>query len=367
MRSFSELPGLVEESLREHARVALVYFDAFAWRFCERHSGHALIRDAEAERWASQFPSTTAVHTTTLQTGLPVGEHGLYEWNVYEPRLDRLITPLWFCFAGERERDTLLAAGLEAEDVFPFRTFYERLDVPCHVVNPAEYAFSTPNRRLGAGATSHGYRSSAEGLRLLADALAGAEQGYGLIHLPALDGLMHYEGPDSPEVDVLVDATLSEIAAAPWPEGTLVLLTADHGMAAISPERTSYVNVVWPEVVEHLAVGADGRPLAPAGSARDLFLHVLPERLDEVVGELGRRLAGKADVERVETLVEAGLFGPSVSDALRARLANLVVLPHEGEAAWWLEPGRFEQRFHGQHGGLSPDETEIPLVSWLAG
>ncbi|MGH3048949.1 MAG: alkaline phosphatase family protein, partial [Gaiellaceae bacterium] len=245
MRLFAELPGLVEESLREHARVALVYFDAFGWRFFERHSGHPLFRDAAAERWTSQFPSTTAVHTTTLQTGLPVGEHGLYEWNLYEPRLDRLITPLWFCFAGDRERDTLLAAGLEPADVFPFSTLYERLEVPCHVVNPIEYAFSTPNTRLSAGATTYGYREPAEGFARLAGALASEERGYGMIHLPALDGLMHYEGPGSPEVDGLIEATLSDLAAASWPEGTLLLLTADHGMAAVSPERTSYVNVVW--------------------------------------------------------------------------------------------------------------------------
>jgi Type I phosphodiesterase / nucleotide pyrophosphatase len=233
-------------------------------------------------------------------------------------------------------------------------------------VNPAEYAFSIPNRRLCAGATSHGYHSPAEGLRLLADALGGAERGYGMIHLPALDGLMHYEGPDSPAVAGLVDATLSDVAAAPWPEGTLLLLTADHGMAAISPERTSYVNVVWPELAGHLATGADGRPLAPAGSARDLFLHVLPDRLGEVAAELGMRLAGKADVRQVDELVAAGVFG-EVGEHLQRRLANLVVLPHAGEAAWWFEAGRFEQRFLGQHGGLSADETEIPLVSWVAG
>ena len=81
----------------------------------------------------------------------------------------------------------------------------------------------------------------------------------------------------------------------------------------------------------------------------------------EVQAELGRRLEGKADVRRVDD----GLF-PDVGDALRARLANLVVLPHVGEAAYWLDPPRFEQRFRGQHGGLSPDEMEIPLVSWVA-
>jgi hypothetical protein len=138
-------------------------------------------------------------------------------------------------------------------------------------------------------------------------------------------------------------------------------------MEAITPERTAYVNVVWPDLSQHLETGADGKPLAPAGSCRDVFLHVLPERLDEVVGELGRRLDGVAEVRTVEELLAEGLFGSNVTEALTRRLANLVVLPAPGEAVYWLEPGRFEQRFLGQHGGLTANEMEIPLVSWIAG
>src|SRR4029077_21013444 len=37
-RCFDELPGLIEEKLGEHERVALIYFDAFGWRFLERHA-----------------------------------------------------------------------------------------------------------------------------------------------------------------------------------------------------------------------------------------------------------------------------------------------------------------------------------------
>jgi len=360
-RSFADLPGLVEKLLARHDRVALVYFDAFGWRFFERHGEHALFRNAEAEKWESQFPSTTTAHTTTIHTGLPVGEHGLYEWHVYEPRLDRLITPLWFCFAGDDRHDTLLAAGLRPEDVFPFPTLYERLGVPCHVEMPASFAWSPPNSRLLSGADVYGFGLPAHGLGRLARALAGEERAYGTIYLPALDALMHAEGPESPGAAPVIEATLTAIATARWAEGTCVLLTADHGMAAISPERTSYVNVVWPELSRHLEHGADGEPLAPAGSARDLFLHVVPERLDDVRVELSRRLEGKADVRRVDD----GLFA-DVGAALRERLANLVVLPHEGEAAYWLDPPRFEQRFRGQHGGLTANEMEIPLVSWIA-
>lgn len=367
LRSFAELPALVEGLLArgEHERVVLVYFDAFGWRFAERHGEHRLLQEAEVERWASQFPSTTAVHTTTIHTGLPVGEHGIYEWNVYEPTLDRLITPLWHSFAGDSERETLRRVGIEGADLFPFEPLYARWEWPSHAAFPAAYAFSPATRSLAASATVHPFRDSAEGLELLARALTEEERGYGTIHLPDLDTHMHLAGPDDPHVDTIVAATLDAIRAAPWPSGTLVLVTSDHGMAAISPERTSYVNVVWPELPDHLAHGADGKALAPAGSARDLFLHVLPERLDEVAARLGDLLAEKADVRRVDELVAEGLFG-AVGERLRARLANLVVLPRAGEAAYWLEPGRFEQRFLGQHGGLSPDEAEIPLVRWLA-
>jgi hypothetical protein len=365
---FDELPGLIEAKLAAHARVVLVYFDAFGWRFLERHADHPLFEGADVERWSSCFPSTTTVHSTTIHSGLPLGEHGLYEWNVFEPRLNRLVTPLWFCFAGDDRPGTLFDAGLTAHDLFPDQTIYRRLlPVPSHVAMPTGIARSQTSKLLLQPATVHPFDDNPEGLARLCAALAAEERAYGTIYLGDADALMHMAGPDAPEVAALMEEDLSAIAAAPWPEGTLVLLTADHGMEAISPERTTYMNVVWPELAQHLEVGADGKPLAPAGSCRDLFLHVRPERLDEVEAQLAELLEPVAEVRKVEALLAEGLFGPNVSDALTSRLANLVVLPAPGEAAYWLEPGRFEQHFHGQHGGLSANETEIPLVSWIAG
>ena len=365
-RCFDELPGLIEASLREHARVVLIYFDAFGWRFFERHAGHPLFATADVERWSSMFPSTTTVHATTIHSGLPLGEHGLYEWNVYEPRLNRLVTPLWVGFAGD-EPGTLGGSGLTARDLFPQETLYERLlPVPSHVALPSGIAQSETSQALLQSAVVHAFDDNARGLSDLADVIAREDRAYGSAYLPDADALMHFTGPDAPEVAELIEQTLDAIAATRWPEGTLVLLTADHGMEGISPERTTYVNMLWPELAERLAQGADGKPLAPAGSCRDLFLHVLPEHLDDVTAELGARLEGVAGVRQVGELLAEGLFGSNVTDRLTARLANLVVLPEPGEAAYWFEPGRFEQRFLGQHGGLTPNEMDIPLVSWVA-
>ena len=367
-RSFDELPGLIEAKLDDHPRVVLVYFDAFGWRFLERHADHSLLARADVERWSSCFPSTTTVHSTTIHSGLPLGEHGLYEWNVLEPRLNRLVTPLWFSFAGDERPGTLVDVGFAAHDLFPEETLYRRLlPVPSHVAMPGGIARSRTSRVLLQDAIVHPFDDNEEGLARLCGALAAEERAYGTIYFGDADALMHLAGPNAPAVSALIEENLSAIAAAPWPEGTLVLLTADHGMEEISPERTTYVNVVWPELAQHLAVGADGKPLAPAGSSRDLFLHVLPDRVHEVEAGLAERLADVAEVRTVDALLGEGLFGPQVTEALTSRLANLVVLPAPGEAAYWLEPGRFEQRFLGQHGGLTDNETAIPLVSWIAG
>ncbi|HVM56419.1 MAG TPA: alkaline phosphatase family protein [Gaiellaceae bacterium] len=388
-RCFDALPGTIERLLtgagdglrlgaplleQRYDHVVLVYLDGFGWRFAERHAHHPLLRGADlVERLTSQFPSTTVVHTATIHTGLPVGAHGLYEWFVYDPGLDRLISPLIFAFAGDDARNTLLAAGLGPEDVYPAESLYARLaaeGVACHVAHPAPIAHTPPSRWLLRGTTVHGFDAAEDGLAAVGAALAREERGYGLVYLPEVDTMMHLAGTDDPAAVEAFDAALSAVERAArssvFPPGTLVLLTSDHGMADISPERTTYVNVVWPGIAELLVHGADGKPLAPAGSCRDLFLHVRPGCVDEVVARLRVLLAETADVYAVDDLVAAGVFGPEVTAALRRRLADVVCLPREGEAVYWLEPGRFEQTFLGQHGGLSADELEIPLVALVA-
>jgi hypothetical protein len=63
-------------------------------------------------------------------------------------------------------------------------------------------------------------------------------------------------------------------------------------------------------------------------------------------------------------MIEDGWFGPVVSPAFRKRAGDLVILPYRGESVWWYEKDRFYQKYKGHHGGLTPQEMEIPLLSW---
>jgi hypothetical protein len=233
---------------------------------------------------------------------------------------------------------------------------------------PASFAGSSTNSALLRGAEIVPVQGAAAAMAQACAALAASGPIHASVYLPTFDALMHRVGPDAPAAQAELVALLDAVAGAlpRVPRGTLVLIGTDHGMAAVSPEGTAYVNVVWPELEQHLRRGADGKPLAPAGSCRDLFLHVLPGHVDDVVSGLSERLEDRADVVATQALLAEGAFGPEVSDTFLARLAEVVVLPRAGEAAWWLEPGRFEQEFYGQHGGLSPDEVEIPLLAFVA-
>jgi hypothetical protein len=364
-------PALEEPLLRErHERVVLVYLDAFGWTFLERHSGHPLFARAPADglllQLTSQFPSTTTAQVTTIHSGLTVAEHGLYEWHVYEPSLDRLITPLLFSFAGDSGRGTL-SGHLDPDELFPTTSFYGALaehGIRTSVVLPAAIAPTAPNLALLRGTDVRSFDDPERAFAVAAEALAGGSRHIHL-YVETIDTLMHAVGPDDPLADAAIRVLLDALADTAFPRGTLVMLTADHGMSPVDPARTVYVNELWPELARHLETGADGKPLAPAGSCRDLFLHVLPEHVAEVRDGLGERLGDLAEVVAVEELVAEGIIAEP-SARLRRRLANVVVLPRHGEAVYWREPGRFDQHLHGQHGGLSPQEMEIPLAAWVA-
>jgi len=365
-------------------RVVLVYLDAFGHALASRHAGHPLLARALAEgafaRLTSQCPSTTTAHMPTIHSGQPVGEHGLYEWFMLEPRLERLIAPLPFMYAGDGR--TPLAPDLRPEDLYPARTLYEWLGergVASAVTGPIGYSASPTSGALLRGASSTlGFFEPGDGLEALAAQIAALPTpAYGFAYLDELDSLMHKVGPPADGGGSHVDDELDHLLGlierrllARLPPGTLVLISSDHGMTAVSPPGTIYLNAGEPgeRIARHVRPSADpdGHPLAPAGSCRDLFLHARPGQVEELVGELRALLGPRAEVRRAGELLDAGLFGPAPARALTDRLGDVVVLPELGEAVYWYTPGRFRQALWGQHGGLSALEMEIPLIALVA-
>src|SRR5688572_20436877 len=275
------LPGAPERI----DRVAVVLLDAFGMRFVQRHADHPLLRRLGITPLATQFPSTTTAHVTTMHTGTPVGVHGLYEWNVYEPALDAVITPILYARAGEFAPDGLRGSGVGIGDIVPAGSFYERLaaaGVPSVVLSPAAFSPSTYDSVATRGAELRPYATIAGGAAGLVEALE--RPGYAYLYWHEIDLHGHLHGPDSPEFDAACREALDALHDALLRTGpeALVLFTADHGQVAVDPSRVDYLEDFLPEIGDFLAYG-------PAGSARDVFLHARPgmaARSEEHTSEL---------------------------------------------------------------------------------
>jgi hypothetical protein len=359
--------------------VILFFVDGFGWRFFERYmKQYALLkrfmRDGIVSKMTSQFPSTTAAHVTCIHTGLAVGESGIYEWNYYEPLVDDLITPLFFSYAGDNKRDTLKRSGIPAEAFFPRQNFYQLLrthGATSYVFQHASFTPSTPSNVLFRGATVVPFKQIEDMFSLIARLATSPHSTptYLLLYHAAIDSAGHTHGPLSREFEAEVHTffTAVEQRLADVLKGgsgkTLLLMTADHGQMAVDPRSTIYLNQQLPGLLPLLQTNRQGKPLVPAGSARDMFLHIKEERLDEALALLQRLLSGRAELYLTRDLLAQGFFGRNPpSPEFLARVGNLVILPYGGETVWWYEHGRFDMHFLGHHGGLMPEEMEIPLL-----
>ncbi|HZQ08902.1 MAG TPA: alkaline phosphatase family protein, partial [Anaerolineae bacterium] len=87
------------------------------------------------------------------------------------------------------------------------------------------------------------------------------------------------------------------------------------------------------------------------------------EAVEEAYTLLKRELDGYAEVVKTAELIQNGYFGkPPVCADLPGRLGEIAILPYGTNCVWWYEEGKFEQKYYGHHGGLTPAEAEIPLA-----
>jgi hypothetical protein len=354
--------------------VVLCFIDAFGWLHVEKALEHSrFLRHAVAHgvlsKMTSMFPSTTAAHVTTIHTNQPPSQSGVYAWQYFDPVVGTIFEPLPFSYYNQ-PREGLKITGIDLNLVYPGPSIYGELSdmgVRSTVMQPIEISGSSCNKVYTAGAEPRPFRSLAEGLVNLRELLLRQKgPAYTFFYWDKIDTLSHVYGPDSEQVAAEVEMVFlaferilhERLGSA---KRTLLLITADHGH--VRTGTPFFVNQQMPDVVAAIQKDRIGRPLAPAGSRRDFFLYVQPENLEGVCGRLREALAGRAEVYPTSELIEAGFFGEGpASERFLARVGNVVVLPYANESVWWQEPGQHEAKV-SSHGGLTPDEVDIPLFA----
>jgi hypothetical protein len=369
-------PDTVGGRFDRYDAAILFLIDGFGWKFFEGFAEQypalqRFVQEGIASKISSQFPSTTAAHITSLNTGQEVGETGIYEWFYYEPLIDEMIAPLLFSYAGDHDTGMLQKDGFEPESIFPFETVYQKLakkGVRSIVMQQEAIAHSAYSRVLLAGADIHPYKHFSQALAHLVELLRTPlkQPTYFFIYHGDIDSVGHRHGITSPQFEDAVDRCWTTIENQFWlkasqvPNKTAVLFTADHGMTKVDPNTTLLLNTICPQLTAMVKKNRSGQPLVPAGSCRDFFLHIEEPFLKEAHRLLEVQLKGVADVVPVELLIKEGFFGRKPpSKRFKERVGNLVVLPYRCEGVFWqFEKNRLEQHFYGAHGGLTPEEME---------
>lgn len=374
------LPNDITHRLTEHKykKVVFIFVDAFGWKFFEKYKNkypalRRFVENGTVSKITSQFPSTTAAHITTINTGLSVGESGVYEWFYYEPKLDAVIAPLLFSYATDKTRGTLVEANIDPAKLFPSKTLYEKLikyGIKSSTFLSNEFANSEYNSVVSKGSNIYPFSTVAEGLTNLSEMVVKEKsKSYFFFYYGKIDSMGHNYGTDSrffeSEIDLFFTALENTLFnhIEERVKDTMILLSADHGQTNVNPKTTFYLNKEIKNIEKYLKATKEGHTIIPAGSCRDMFLHVKENSIQELKQILSAKLKGKAEIYEVEFLAHQGFFGNNLSKEFKSRVGNLVILPYEGEAVWWYEPGIFEQKHIGHHGGLTREEVEIPFLA----
>jgi predicted AlkP superfamily pyrophosphatase or phosphodiesterase len=375
---FAGIPTKVKNAFAsgKYDAVVLFFIDAFGWRFFEKFQDTPFLKRmakyGTIEKITSQFPSTTAAHVTTIHTGLPVGESGVYEWFYYEPQADAVIAPLLFSYAGSWYRDDLSNTGVQPSLIYPRGVFYpelKRMGISPYYFGSRDHTPSTYSSVVMSGAELISYKTLSEAFTNVGLLLEQATKPtYIHLYFDKIDSICHEYGPGSPQVKAEIETFLMMMEhnfdrIFKGKKRILFLMTADHGMAEVDPDATIYLNrdPAFAGFERFVKANRQGKLLVPAGSPRDMFLYIKEGMLDEAQEFLAKRLEGRADVVKTEFLINEEYFGPEVSPRFLSRVGNLVALSYLHESVWWYEKGKFEMRYYGHHGGLTPQEMETVL------
>ncbi len=351
-------------------KVVTFFIDAFGWAFWKAHGNRfrttrTVIEKGVLTPISALFPSTTAASVSTLNLGVPPSAHALYEWNIYIPAYGETIQSLAFSPLGRHIQDACLQKGYDPGKMLEVHeTVHQRLarhGVRSVQFSGRSYAGSAYNTVASAGAEVIKHGMLSEALVQLKDMLQqNRDKAWLGFYWASLDTIAHIHGPGTPFHAAEIASfwsTFDAVFRAVDSPDTLYLFFADHGQVRVDVKETIYLNKRFPEIADCLAVSPTGNPIYPNGAPRDVFLHVRPERRDDVMATLQRGLEGMALVMSVDAALAAGLFGPGpINPELRRRLGDILILPFADHFIWWQERGVMGNAFNGHHGGLAPDE-----------
>lgn len=374
-----ELPGaapalpqaLWSEWLPGLRRVVLVLLDGLGLRALQqmwaRGEGKSFADLAQAgshQALTSVFPSTTDAALLSLTTGRPPAEHGWLAYTMYLREVGVAANAIMLCPMWSHHPDILLQWGLQAHKLIPVPSLAEYLPsagIATRALLAKQFKHSAFTEILYRGVEAvwthiHASDFWTQLRRLLAD--TRGDRAFLTAYWGGLDTLGHAYGPDTGLWEAefrAVSHFLSSEFLGQLPsedrEGTLLLLTADHGQMRSPVEQILNADQD-PGLSQHLLV-----PIV--GESRAAFVYPRGGHTNAIRDHLETAYPGWFTVLNSAEALEASLMGHPIADESYARAGELLVLPRGSHALQHRPP---PMDLVGRHGGLTQAEMLVPLI-----
>jgi hypothetical protein len=343
-------------------RVCLALVDGLGTRLLERaaHADAPFLGSLlpSAIHLASGFPSSTPISLCSLGTGRGSGEHGIVGFFLRPSTEPAVIECLTWAEPGTR-RPLIERFPPETLQPFPSRLAdAATLGIRTGVVSLAEHESSGLTRAAFRGVEWIGLEHNSDVEERVAKVGAALVEAPSLVYTydPRPDFAAHRAGVDSDawrEALRRTDGLLRTLHDR-LPRGTLLLVTGDHGAVDV-PDRHRLDLALRPDLLRDVET--------VTGDARARYIHAHAGRAAAVEAAWRAGLDGAHWAVRTrDQAIGDGWFGPTVRDEVRQRIGDVVAAAIGDEIL--LDLGRYpwEATFRAFHGGLTPDEVEVPLL-----
>ncbi|RLE23893.1 MAG: PglZ domain-containing protein [Actinobacteria bacterium] len=336
----SGMPAWMPDPVSESDQVVLLVLDGLGWDQLQDHLD--LMPTLAAMSGGSiqtVAPTTTATALTSITTGLAPAEHGLIG---YRMALGGEVMNVLRWSVGSQ----LVRRSHPPSDVQPFDPFLGQTVPVLSMAELQESAFSEAHLR---GSRRVGWRAVSS---IAVEARHQVEAGERLVYCyyPYIDKIAHERGfgPYYEAELRAADALVAEMLTA-LPQGTALLITADHGQVDVGDR------IVYPS--SELLAGV----AMQSGEGRFRWLHGSPGAAGALAEAAREEFGGVAWVATKEQVLDEHWFGPTMTPAVKSRLGDVALAAFEPvsfyEAA---DSGPFE--LVCRHGSLTSAEVNVPLL-----
>ncbi|WP_226925422.1 alkaline phosphatase family protein [Georgenia thermotolerans] len=341
--------------LPEAPKACVVLVDGLGMRMLTERGGHAPFlrgRLPGARTLSSTFPSTTAAAITALGTGELPGVTGMLGFSVRDPSSGEVLNLIRW------DNTSLSPRAWQRHE-----TLFEQLATRrAGGENLREVVSVGPARFVGSGLTEAALRGmrnvSAESLADRVDVTAAQlrrpDVAAVYLYWGDVDHVGHEHGWGSWQWGEAVEALDGELArlSRTLPRGTLLVITADHGMVDVTDRLDVAATPALAQDVELVA-----------GEPRANHVYTAPGAASAVAARWREELGERAWVGTREEVVAAGLLGDVAPDRLEV-VGDVVALMRGQHAVVDSRTQTPESMaLVGMHGSLTDGEMAVPLLA----